>query len=311
MHARPFPIDQPIMPEERQIGRRPAIEGLETRILASGHQWLIGPRRIGKTSVAKAVLARLRRRGLPALDVDLSKLPIEDVESLAGEIARQAQAAQVGSGTRIDRLRKLAVRQPRAARKLGKALAELGYEDEGEALAAVSALLAGADDGKPGLDEVLEALALDARASGRPIVVLLDEVHLLAGLDGAERHFASWCRESDFPLLFLLAGSEESAVEALRKDGEPLAGIGQEYELPDIATEDWLGGLRERFAEVGVEVEPAALESILVASGGHPRRTMLVCSYVLATALTQVEPVVADGAVELGIRNARADRTWS
>jgi hypothetical protein len=311
LQAKPFPIDQPIMPEERQIGRRSAIEGLETRILASGHQWLIGPRRIGKTSVAKAVLVRLRRHGLPALDVDLSKLPIDDVESLAGEIARQAQAAQVGSATRIDELRELAKRQPRAARKLGKALTELGYQDEGEALAAVSAVLAGADDGTPGLGEVLEALALDARANGRPIAVLLDEVHLLEGLDGAERDVASWCREPDFPILFLLAGSEESAVEALRQDGEPLAGIGQEYELPDIAPEDWIVGLRERFAEAGVGVEPAALESILDASGGHPRRTMLVCSYVLATALAQVESVVADGAVELGIRNAREDRTWS
>ncbi|MGH2878631.1 MAG: hypothetical protein ACRDK4_03355 [Solirubrobacteraceae bacterium] len=71
-----FPIDQPVMPEDRQIGRALSIEMLSARIGNATHQWLIGPRRIGKTSVAKAALARLRADGSVALDVDMSKLAI-------------------------------------------------------------------------------------------------------------------------------------------------------------------------------------------------------------------------------------------
>ncbi len=306
-----FPIDQPIMPEERQIGRRPTIDRLETRVRAAGHQWIIGPRRTGKTSVAKAVLARLRQRELIALDVDLSKLKLEGERTLAGEIARQAQAAGVGDPQALRRLRGLAGRHRASARKLAEALRELGFEDEGAALSLAASVLAAADDGEPGLDHVLRALALHARATARHVFVLLDEVHLLAALDDAERIVAAWCRELDWPIVFLLAGSEESAVQALRKPGGAFESVGQEFQLSEIATEDWVSGLRERFAEGGVEIAPAQLEKIVAASGGHPRRTMLIAAYVLSSALGQPDRIATPILVELAVDDTRRDRTWT
>jgi hypothetical protein len=71
------------MPEDRQIGRASSIGMLSARIGDATHQWLIGPRRIGKTSVAKAALARLRTTGAVALDVDMSKLAITGEHELA------------------------------------------------------------------------------------------------------------------------------------------------------------------------------------------------------------------------------------
>ena len=68
-----FPIDQPV-PEERQVGRRSSIDALERRLTDVSHQWLIGERRIGKTSVAEAVLTRLREQGAVALSVDLDRI---------------------------------------------------------------------------------------------------------------------------------------------------------------------------------------------------------------------------------------------
>ena len=100
--------------------------------------------------------------------------------------------------------------------------------------------MAGADDGSPGLANILEALALHARATERRSVILLDEVQLLAQIDGCEREFARWACELDVPIVFILAGSEESAVRALREPGQPLAPMGEEFSLPDISTEDWL-----------------------------------------------------------------------
>jgi hypothetical protein len=84
-----FPIDQPVMPEERQIGRGMSIALLQHRLGDATHQWLIGPRRTGKTSVAKAALSRLRADGVVALDIDMSKLGISTEQQLAGEIARR------------------------------------------------------------------------------------------------------------------------------------------------------------------------------------------------------------------------------
>jgi hypothetical protein len=306
-----FPIDQPVMPEERQIGRRASIDALYERMSAAAHQWMIGPRRIGKTSVAKAALARLRAQAVVALDVDLSKLEISTAEALAGEIARQASAAGVGMPR--ERRRSLLGRARRhgaAGGQVGVALQELGVE-EGVALEAVAALLAGADDGGPGLGAVLEALAVHARATEQRVVLLLDEVHLLTTLTGGEEDLSRWIREPDVPLVCVLTGSEESAVRELREPGRPLAAVGQELRLPDIGTEDWLHGLRRRFAEAGVAIGDAELLAILAASDGHPRRTMLVCAHVHASAVMQPDRVATPVIVELAVRDARKDRSWS
>jgi hypothetical protein len=299
------------MPEDRQIGRRSAIDTLERRLGGAVHQWLIGPRRIGKTSVAKAVLARLRTKNVVALDVDLSKLEISTPEGLAGEMARQAQAGRAGARQAGKRFLGFAARQAARGGTLGKALKDLGFDDEGEALAAVSAVLAGADDGAPGLAGVLEALALHARASGRRVVILLDEVHLLARLERGEEDIARWAREADAPIVFVLAGSEEASVRELRDPGRPLAAVGQEFHLADIATEDWLHGLRRRFQEAEVAVADAQLFAIVEASDGHPRRTMLIAAYVHETAGAQPDRTATEVLVTLAIRDAKADRAWT
>ncbi len=303
-----FPIDQPVMPEDRQIGRQPSIDLLQHRVEGAVHQWLIGPRRIGKTSVAKAVLARLRAKDLVALDVDLSKIDIATPQGLAGEIARQAQAAHVGAQRAR---RRLLTRQAPEAKRLGEALTSLGFKDEGEALAAVSALLAGADAGEPGLGGVLEALAVHARASGRRVFLLLDEVHLLAGLPHCEEELAAWARKADIPIVLILAGSEESAVRALRDSGRPLAPVGQEFHLPDIATEDWLHGLRRRFGEAAVVIADEQLFAVVEASDGHPRRTMLIAAYAHSAAVAQPDRTATAALVELAIQDARGDRAWT
>jgi hypothetical protein len=111
---------------------------------------LIGERRIGKTSVAKAALARLRKRGCVTIDLDLSKLQLTDAQALAGEMARQAQAA--GAGDPTERFFRLVRKNKSRAKGLGKGLVDLGFRDEGAALAAVAAVLAEADDGAPGLE---------------------------------------------------------------------------------------------------------------------------------------------------------------
>lgn len=306
-----FPIDQPVMPEDRQIGRASSIEMLSARIADATHQWLIGPRRIGKTSVAKAVLARVRATGAVGLDVDMSKLAITDEHELAGELARQAQAAHAGVRSVGGRIKPFAKRHAADTSLLGRTVSSLGYRDEGEALSAVAALLAGADDGTPGLGAVLDAVALHARATGTRSVVLVDEVQLLGGTDGCERELARLAREADVPLVFVFAGSEESAVEALRQRGRPLASIGAELTLPHISSEDWLPGLTQRFAEGGVKIGGKELLAIIEAADCHPRRTMLICARVQSSAVAAPDHEATSTLVELAIRDARNDRSWT
>jgi len=299
------------MPEERQIGRRTCIESLETKLALPAHQWVIGERRIGKTSVAKAALARLRNNGSVAIDLDLSKLEISSTEALAGEISRQAQAARAGeAGAKAQSVLSLAKKQRGRVKGLAKTLEQLGFEDAGDALTAVCAVLAEADDGSPGLPKVMAALALHARATERRAYVLLDEVHLLAKLDGGEEGIARWCRETDSPIVFVLTGSEESAAEALREEGRPLAAIGEEFDLVEIAPEDWIPGLQRKFAEVDLRIRRSEVETILSASRCHPRRTMLIASKARASAAFDRDGLVTPTIVELAVKDAEEDRSW-
>ena len=138
-----------------------------------------------------------------------------------------------------------------------------------------------------------------------------EQDYLWGRLDGAERELARWARESDVPVVFTFAGSEESAVRALREPGRPLAPIGEELSLPDIATEDWLHGLRRRFEETAVTVKDAHLLSIVEASDNHPRRTMLICARLHGSAEAAPDQTATDALVELAIRDARGDRSWT
>lgn len=294
------------MPEERQIGRRSSIDALEIRLRGVSHQWLIGERRIGKTSVARAVLARLQEQGFVGLDIDLSKLGIVNRESLAGEISRVARASGLGEGSRLPRLDRS---QRSKMRRAGKTLKDLGFEAEGQTLAVIASLLG--DEESADLEKVLTAIALHARVTGRHVFVLLDEVQLLGEIPDADRHIARWCREGDSPLVFIFAGSERAAVEALRDHGRPLAAIGQEYPLPEIGQEDWVVGLRSRFAEAEVPVAGPELEAIVTASARHPRRTMLIAANVHSLWEAQPNPGLIPLMVEIAIRKAKKDRAWS
>lgn len=305
-----FPIDQPVMPEPRQIGRGPTIERLEKKLVSPSHVWLIGERRIGKTSVAKAVLARSRAAGSVAIEVDLSRPDVASVQSLAGDIARQAQAAGAGAESAQQKIRRLGGRRRKQVRGVGDALSNFGFEDVGSALEGVAALLAAGDDGAPGLHQTLRALAVHAHATGRRVWLLFDEVHRLAGLDDAEQVVAHWCHRDESPLIFLFAGSEESAAQELTEPGRPLVAIGEEFELTDISTEDWLAGLRDRFGEAGIEIEDRELFTMLEASDGHPRRTMMIASRVNQAASFQPDRHADATLVELAIGDARRDRSW-
>lgn len=306
-----FPIDQPVMPEARQIGRRPSVDRLEKKLASPSHIWLIGERRIGKTSVAKAVFARSRRAESVAVDVDLSRPGVDAPAALAGDIARQAQAAGAGTESTGHRILGFGRRESGRVRGLGDALGELGYSGAAEALAASAALLAGGDDGSPGLAPTLEALALHARATGRRVWILLDEVHLLARLAEAEKTVAHFCRQEGCPIVFLFSGSEESAVNALREPRRPLTAIGEEFVLPEIAWEDWMTGLASRFAQAGVTIGDRELYALLEASAGHPRRTMMVAARIYDSALAEPDRQADATLVELAIREARRDRSWT
>lgn len=79
----------PPLPEELQIGRSIPIDALHERLAAGEKLKLLEPRRVGKTCVADAAIARLRVADRPAATLDVSRVdgPASAARSLADQLS--------------------------------------------------------------------------------------------------------------------------------------------------------------------------------------------------------------------------------
>jgi len=321
---KPFPLQGPVRPEGRQIGRGPAIDGLARQVLTSEqHTLLLANRRIGKTSMALAVLDRLRDSNSGwAIEADLSRGPVLSAAQLAERLSEQARAARVhvqpaSLGILLGARRALKLGATPALNTAARLLGLDELADVSELAASIDQSLAPVDDGPLDLRTVLRAIQAAAIAADRPAVVFLDEVQRLT-TDWAEANDSLYAQEAlaevmeqpDGRVVLLLAGSERHAIEALLAEGQPLHHDGMPFDVPPIGDDDWHHHLPLRFAEAGLEVGRDHVAQILAASEGHPQRTMRVCAHVAQLAdgeLLEVSDVVIGVAVE----NARRHPSWS
>jgi hypothetical protein len=279
----PFPTEG-VVPEHRQIGRLPAIEGLARRLQIAGQHWaLIDARRIGKSSVALAALDRLAGEpGIVTIDVDLRRAKVDSEVKLVRALRRAAGDA----GVRVGQLKRASVelskllqqKTPAALRDIG---ALLGASEELTTAKDLGGVLAGMIGGDEPIDLADQLLLFEAwgRAHDTVIVVFIDEVQDLASWSGGAA-VDSLARAMRHPLRhvrLLFAGSEKHAMNELFAAGRPLRENTLDFDLPPIARVDWLHDLPDRFREMGCQIDLEALEAIVDATPGRPLRTNQVC----------------------------------
>jgi hypothetical protein len=322
MEPDPFPIQKPITPETRQIGRKPFIDSLAAEVIARRHHvLLLEERRIGKTSIIRAVLDRLRSVGGVGLDIDLSDSRFESPEDLAFEIAAMARAAAVGVRER-GFLRRQGAKATKAAAGVTHVAAEiattLGVDGAGDIknaskiFDAVQAQIGDIDTAaRPKLSSVLAALELAAQFSDVPIIVFLDECQRLLEWDPvAQQDLAFAMRRTDSNLVFVFAGSNERALTQLFAEGMPLHREGLRRPVSPILVDDWTPALIERFAGLGIRATPQTILTILEASGGHPERTMTVCAIARTWAEDTGQDDLNDDLIQRAITDAKAQNSW-
>lgn len=279
----PFPTEG-VVPEHRQIGRLPAIDGLARRLQVAGQHWaLIDARRIGKSSVALAALGRLASGlGIVTIDVDLRRAKIDSEAKLVRTLRRAAadKGVRVGqlkrAGTELSAL--LQSETPATLRDIG---ALLGVSQELTTAKDLGGVLAGMIVGDEPIDLAGQLMLFEAwgRAHDTVFVVFIDEVQDLASWSGGAA-VESLVRAMRHPLRhvrLLFAGSENHAMNELFAAGRPLRETTLDFELLPIARVDWLHDLPDRFGEMGCRIDPEALEAIVDATPGRPLRTNQVC----------------------------------
>ena len=179
------------------------------------------------------------------------------------------------------------------------------------------ALGADDEDGHPDLREVLRAIQAAGIAAERPVVLFIDEVQRLCthwkdedDSIRAQEVLAEVMEHPDGRVMLLLAGSEQSAIEQLLAPDRPLHRDGMIFDVPPISDEDWQYGLKARFSEIQLEIDPERVGQILQVSGGHPQRTMRVCAHVQQLAGDGVF-AVSDLLVAEAAKLARRHPSWS
>jgi hypothetical protein len=293
--------------ESEQIGRRRTIDELE-RICLNGNSALIfDKRRVGKSSVAWAVVERARARNEIGIDIDLREIDVVDgVDRLADMI--RAAVEHLPALRRTTRRARDISTVP-VAQGLASVLKMFGARDEGEALQLIHDQLTTLQS-RPSLAGALNAAENRAQLQQTPALVLLDEIHLLAEYEGTARAQADLAAamQRHGRLVFIFAGSDGRAVEELFSKGKPMYRDGLAFPLPEIPEGEWEIGLTERFNAVGLSIEPNVIRQILAITEGHPQRTMAICAQAVACG-----PAVAvdTAIIRLAHKRAKAQPSWS
>jgi hypothetical protein len=285
----------PPLTELQQIGRGPTIDGLAKRLLRGEVKKLYEPRRVGKTTVARGALRRLRAAG--GVDAEVNVAIHRDPQDVARELASGLAAGMsVPEAARSGLQRLMGAVLP--------AREQLGH-DAGAILDVLQGLLR--DGHSPA-----RVLANASQHARRPLAVFLDEAHVIASWPAGEQEALGAALRDITGLGVVIASSERRALELLSAEGRPLQYVGDRFSLPPIADADWRSELAVRFGRLGIPIEPGALDILMESSTGQPYCTMLLARESAVVAIVGVGPggLCTETHVRAALLVARRDEAW-
>jgi hypothetical protein len=286
--GRLFPVGGPV-PPDLIIGRAGEVDELERRVREELHTILVGPRRIGKTTVCEAVCDRARRSAAAVVTIEVPERPdsrallqlmIDRCSRLSHE-ARGRRAAQV------------------ARPLIEKLLADLGVPLDLSVLGSGAAL------------PTREVLSLPVRLAGaadRSVLVFFDELQRVVDYADGEQLLIDIVDvfSTSRGVSVLVDGSQERTLDAMLGPPTHLAKLCDRLQLdPQIPRETWREPLRERFDQAGQTIQADALEALLEFGDGRPYETMAAARYTALSARKLGSDRIGDFEVQMGIDEAR------
>jgi hypothetical protein len=257
-HPNPFRIAGELTPDE-MIDRDAAANRLFA-LAAGGHSSrLVAPRRYGKTSLLRRVLAHASGEGWATALVDL-----EGVLSLSSLVVRIERA--------YDRELKGAVRRTVDALfrswQVGLSLGAGGFTATLQSNPRV--------DVESVLLRLLDLPAKLHERTGVRSLVAFDEFQDLLRIDGADGILRSVLQHQTSVASYVFSGSAPSLMERLFEDpSRPLLEHAVAVPLDALPADETAAYIEERFRRTGRDVGNA-LDPLLAFTRGHPQRTMLV-----------------------------------
>ncbi|MGH2890544.1 MAG: hypothetical protein ACRDNJ_13060 [Solirubrobacteraceae bacterium] len=257
----PFRFSGPLAPEE-MIDRDPEADDL-LALAAGGHSFrLVGPRRYGKTTLLRRVLAGAEQEGMATVLVDL-----QDVLSIAEIVVRIERGYQ-----RLKGPIRRSVESFFRSWNIGLSLGGGGFTatlQRNPHVDAESVLLR--------LLELPEALF---DRDGTTSLIVFDEIQDVLAVTGADGKIRSVIQHHAEAATYAFAGSAPGVMQQLFADPKrPLLDQAVPRSLAPLPLEDVGEYVAGRFRQTGRDAA-AALAPLLEFTRGHPQRSMMLAHYL-------------------------------
>jgi hypothetical protein len=283
-----FPIGGPV-PPELIIGRTGEIQDLERRVGEGISTMLVGPRRIGKTTVCAAVCEKLKVEGALVVKIDVpERSDSGDLLQLIIDVcSRISIADHARKGLRF--MRPL----------IEKILSEQGVPLDLSTLTDGTALPSRA---------VLQLPVELARRENRRALVFLDELQRVVTYEDAEQTLGDLIDiyGGSAEAVVLIDGSAERALDGMFGEPVHFGKLADRLELAvSIPADSWREPLTDRFERAGLGIPPEILERLLQWSECRPYATMAAARYAALNARKTGSAEIDDFDLQMGIDEAK------
>jgi len=226
---------------------------------------LEAPRRYGKTSLLKKVLAEAASEGMATAMVDF-----EDVLSLGAVVTR----IERGYGASLGGSMRRWVNRHIESWQLGLSLGPVGF--------AMTLRTSPATSVEPALLALLSLPEAIHSKHGVRTLIVFDEVQGLLRVEGAAGIVRSVIQHHYDDASYVFAGSAPSLMSRMFDDPDaPFLSQGVPLRLPPLSAEALADDIQERFRSTGRD-PGEALDELVRFARGHPQRSMLLAHHLWA-----------------------------
>jgi hypothetical protein len=260
----PFNYQGPVAPQHL-IDRRTELDALQRAAADRVAIRLAAPRRFGKSSVLDAHILAMREASHRAVRVDFSRV------ATVGDVA--ARVIEAYSELPADPRRVVRRWAARFSLDVSVAGVRIGFGRKPPRPPV--------DEARAALLQLLEVPQELFKADGGLTVVCFDEFQdLLVADDALDGLFRSVIQHHREAAAYVFAGSQPSLMRALFSEYErPFYGQARPLDLPPLPVDEAANDIEALLTANGLEAG-SAIDELLVFTGGHPQRTILLAYHL-------------------------------
>lgn len=251
-----------VVPDAAFVDRDEERDRLERDLAAGQKVFLISPRRYGKSSLMRYVLQRLARQGFVTVELTVSSFSsyVAFLEGYAQALVRADRQRPRGRSWLGDVVRGLAPQVRHVDRGAGVGDVEVAFPSA-----------RGKRDVARLAEEVFAWPGRLAEASGRPVVVALDEFQDVAAFDGGQvEQVLRAAVQHQRRVGYVFAGSEPALMERMVGPRRPFYRAGPVMRLGRIPAEAFAVFIERAFARSGFKPEAGLGMAVVELAGNLP-----------------------------------------